>query len=122
MENIIFSTLEDLEKFVKALQDRDTETIIENVKIWADAYTESPEYKYPLPDELRESYVIHSHKGQVWYNGNLLHAYEDLDRKVFGRIRFHMAFEQTYPNVYEINDHGNITLLDYYGNEQASWV
>lgn len=80
-------------------------------------------FTYPDEFEMMESYVFDEHE-KLWYAGELLldHTdYEDgIDRWEF--IRDHMKKNRFWPNIYSVNDHGNVTLYDYNGKAQASWV
>lgn len=41
---------------------------------------------------------------------------------LFADIEREMSRQSYFPNIYKINDHGNVSLLDSKGNEIASWV
>lgn len=80
------------------------------------------------PDEelLSESYVIKdsgflSDKYDLFYMGKTL-ARGKTRRVIYNIIRQHMRSESFYPDVYYINDHGNIDLLDKKGDVIYSWV
>lgn len=57
-----------------------------------------------------ECYVI-GDNGAVAYNGKILFEVDPDDHDAtFRRIREHMEEQQYWPNVYSVNDHGNVTL------------
>ena len=85
------------------------------------------EYECPDEHDLQESYTI-SVTGPL---GSLLSAYiegrcvcedsNDMD-EVMEQIRDDMAKQNYWPNIYYINDHGNIDLRDAQGNIFYSWL
>lgn len=44
------------------------------------------------------------------------------ERFVFFRIRQEMERANFFPNIYRINDHGNVSLLNGRGEEVRAWV
>lgn len=64
-----------------------------------------------------------SDKGEVMLNGKRIATMTGDNRDdVFALIRHRFKTEGYWPNIYEINDHGNVTLLDSNDNHVASWV
>lgn len=64
-----------------------------------------------------------SDKGEVMLNGKLLATMTGDNRdEVFALMRDTFEEQGFYPSIYEINDHGNVTLLDSDDNSIASWV
>jgi hypothetical protein len=80
----------------------------------------------PDDDILRESYVIQDGRDEPYeaYGpgfGSLVASGEW--EQVATAIRSHMDDKQYWPDVYLVNDHGNVSLLNITtGEEVASWV
>jgi hypothetical protein len=75
-------------------------------------------------EEMREGYVITDTRGrhyEVSHQGRHFGVYDDMD-EALEAIHEHMESEQYWPNVYHVNDHGNIDLLDASGNSIQSRV
>lgn len=74
-------------------------------------------------DEMREGYVISDARGGVTvaHSGKHLGSYDDTD-EALEAIAKHMKSSNFYPNIYYVNDHGNVDLLDGDGNVIESRV
>lgn len=75
-------------------------------------------------EEMSEGYVIVDERGggyAVNHEGKSLGSYDDMDAAL-DDIEAHMKRSNFYPNVYYVNDHGNIDLLDGDGNSIKSRV
>ena len=82
------------------------------------------EHPYPDADVLANEAVIET---PAW--GNVELAIEGKNAGSFGDFDEALsAFRQWtesnryYPNLYYVNERGNVALIDYQGNEIASWV
>jgi hypothetical protein len=65
-------------------------------------------------DQMYEGYVIEDARGggyDVVHEGRTLGNYEDMD-EALAAINEHMESEQFWPNVYYVNERGNVDLLD----------
>jgi hypothetical protein len=81
------------------------------------------DYQCPTQSELYESIAI-DNKGdryQAYYMRRLIAQGEDRDA-LFLSIRRWCEKEHYWPDIYYVNDHGNVTLYDDKGNDVASWV
>lgn len=67
-----------------------------------------------------DSYFI-DYKDVVSQYGRVLYQGKGIDDCLLW-IRRRMDSEHFWPDIYYINDHGNIDLLDYDGNIVESWV
>ena len=74
----------------------------------------------PDDDTLAESVTI-TDDGEVIYAGELLGDFETLE-DAYAAISAKSTAEGYFPDVYLINERGNITLVDALGNEVQSWV
>lgn len=77
-------------------------------------------------EEMREGYTIqdsrHGKGGvDVSQSGKHIGHFEDRD-KAMHSIKQHMHSHGYFPNVYYVNDHGNVDLLDEKGNSIDSRV
>jgi hypothetical protein len=69
-------------------------------------------------EEMREGYVIHdARKGgyTVAHDGRHFGSYDDMDAAL-SDIKEHMERDNFYPNIYYVNERGNVDLLDSEGN------
>ena len=78
---------------------------------------------YPSGAELRDSVVIgDSRRGySVSAEGRHLGEFQDWDDAVEAARRW-MDRESYWPDLYYVNDHGNLSLLDEKGDKVKSWV
>lgn len=60
-------------------------------------------------------------KDEVFFCGKLLGKFPDRD-EAFAAIREAMDAAKYWPNIYSVNDHGNVTLHDSQGNHIRDWV
>jgi hypothetical protein len=94
---------------------------------YGEFYVEYEEYTYPDEDELRQSVVISDEPMRskwaysVACEGKIIDHASEWDEAVQIAIDY-MDREKYWPNLYHINDHGNISLLDKDGNEITGWV
>lgn len=75
-------------------------------------------------DEMREGYIISDGRNGgyvVAHGGHNLGSYDDTDAALEA-IAKHMKSSNFYPNIYYVNDHGNVDLLDSDGNVIESRV
>lgn len=56
----------------------------------------------------------------VWFSGKQLDYGEDDD--AFALLRAEAERRQYWPNIYQINDHGNVSLMTYDGERVRAWV
>ena len=68
--------------------------------------------------------VAINEKDEVFFCGRYLGRIgkDFTERFVFFRIRQEMDKHRHWPNIYRVNDHGNVSLLDGRGNEVRAWV
>lgn len=75
-------------------------------------------------DEMREGYVISDARGggyNVSHEGRNIGEYDDMD-DALEAIESHMKNSNFFPNIYYVNDHGNVDLIDADGNTIESRV
>lgn len=75
---------------------------------------------------MEEGYIIQDarHGGyEVYHNGKQVIKVRagEFDSAV-GQIRFHMVEHKFYPDIYYVNERGNIELLDKNGKMIKGWV
>lgn len=58
---------------------------------------------------------------EVFFCGKFLGKFPKSD-EAFAAIREAMEKAQYWPNIYSVNDHGNVTLHDSKGNHIRDWV
>lgn len=84
-----------------------------------DEYDDAPDQ-----EELYEAYVIQDRRGggyELSHEGRVIAHNNHFDRLIRAAKR-DMKAQNFYPNIYFINDHGNVDLLDYDGHIVQSWV
>jgi hypothetical protein len=79
------------------------------------------DYQQMLLDfETGECAVIHDN-GSVSFCRKKLGQFNEHDERI-AAITQAMDSAQFWPNIYSVNDHGNVSLLDGNGNEIKGWV
>lgn len=68
--------------------------------------------------------VTINEKGEIYFCGKwIAQINSELSRdQAFELIRSHMDAQGYFPDIYEVNDHGNVTLLSLEDKELRSWV
>ena len=85
--------------------------------------------KYSPPDnyELQHDAAVLSDSGTLGskialtFGGKFIDEYRDMDTAL-KQVKRLMDKEGYFPNIYYVNDHGNVSLLNDKGKELASWV
>jgi len=75
-------------------------------------------------ESMQEGYIIADSRDGgyvVTHEGKLLGSYDDMGVAI-GDIEKHMKRNSFYPNIYYVNDHGNVDVLDTDGNSIKSRV
>lgn len=80
----------------------------------------------PLPseEEMYESYVIRDRPGRSGYEADVegRGVAEGYMQHILSEIRRDMERNQYFPNIYYINERGNVDLLNVNGKILKSWV
>jgi len=82
------------------------------------------EYEYPDKTVLMNEAVITSPaygKETLHIEGKHIGSYDSV-KEAIGAFWLWTRQHKFYPNLYIVNERGNVTLIDYEGNELASWV
>lgn len=86
--------------------------------------TEVPE-EFDLEAEMEEGVVISdkSYLGgyKAMCSGKLIAEATDMET-ILARVGSWMDDQGFYPNIFRVNDHGNVSLIDTGGNSHGSWV
>jgi hypothetical protein len=85
---------------------------------------QEPEYEYPDETVLQNEAVITSPasgKETLTIEGKHIGKYSSV-QEALGAFWLWTRKHEFYPMLYLVNERGNVTLIDYEGNELASWV
>ena len=86
--------------------------------------TDREEYENMLAEIESGDCATINEKDEVFFCGKFLGRIgrDFSERFVFFRIKQEMRREHFFPNIYRVNDHGNVSLLDSSGREVRGWV
>lgn len=84
---------------------------------------ESEQYEYPDENEMMEAAVISDVRGRynVQLASKFLGTFDDFGEAIEA-VNHKMDQDRVWANVYHVNDHGNIDLVNQDGEVLASWV
>jgi len=102
-----------------------TNILKNNVRVgWEDNPQEELGDVPPTQEEMYEHYVVSDARGggyYVTYEGKQLGKFDE-EREALIAIKTNMKREDYWPNIYRVNDHGNVDQLDHAGEIIQSWV
>lgn len=86
-------------------------------------FGDEDEFEYPDQDVLHSAYVVQDARGgyELVHRGRVV-AYSTEFDDLVTTARREMKRHNYYPDLYYVNDHGNLSLLNQYGRELHSWV
>ena len=87
-------------------------------------YDDETDNHFDVKEEM-DSGVVITDSGSRGYSvkadGNFLETTNDFDTAMEIALKW-MKDNNFWPNLFYVNDHGNISMLDHKGNEIRSWV
>ena len=79
------------------------------------------DYQQMLGDLESGECVTISYRGTVMFCNKMLGQFNEWDEQIAAAEKA-MDEAKFWPNIYYVNDHGNVSLLDSDGNEIKGWV
>jgi hypothetical protein len=79
------------------------------------------DYQQMLSDLDTGECAVINHNGNVFFCRQFLGQFNEHDEQI-AAIKQAMEDQKFWPNIYSVNDHGNVSLLDGDGNEIKGWV